>query len=78
MAKTTIIGLKELREKTQKYISRVKKGESFMVVKRSEAIFKISPPDEDEELWETVIDFTEDGKKRGITAENLLKLLKNG
>ena len=72
--KTSILGLKELRENMQKYASRVEKGESFIVVKKSRPLFKISSLDEDEELWETVIDFTKI-KKGGILAEELLAKL---
>ena len=72
--KTHILGLKELRENVQKYASRVEKGESFIVVKKSRPLFKISSLDEDGELWETVIDFTKI-KKGGIPAEELLARL---
>lgn len=74
MAKT-IIGLKELRERANEYISQVEKGKSFIVVKHSKPIFKIVPPDDSDELWETVIDFTE-FYKNGIPARQLLKKLR--
>ena len=70
----TIVGLKELRENMEKYASLVKKGKSFIVVKRSKPLFKISSIDEDDGLWETVIDFTR-LKKGGIPAEELLDRL---
>ena len=44
--KNSIIGLKELRENADTYISQVEKGKSFIVVRRSEPVFKISPPEE--------------------------------
>lgn len=74
---TSIVGLKELRENTEKYISQVKRGKSFTVVRRSKPLFKVSPVDEwgDEGIWETVGDF----KKLfpgGVSAERLLKALK--
>lgn len=72
--KTQILGLKELRENMQKYASRVERGESFVVVKKSKPLFKISSPDEDEGLWETVVDFTKI-RKGGIPAEELLARL---
>ncbi len=72
--KTHILGLKELRENMQKYASRVEKGDSFIVVKKSKPLFKISSIDEDEGLWETVIDFTKI-RKGGIPAEELLAKL---
>ena len=43
---TKIIGLKDLRENTEQYISSVKKGKSFLVVRRSKPIFRVSPVDE--------------------------------
>ncbi len=75
--KTTIVGFKELREDADKYISQVKKGRSFVVVRRSKPIFKMTPVDEwgDEGMWETVADF----KKlfpHGVSAKRLLKALK--
>lgn len=75
IAKTTnIVGIKELRTNLNKYISEVNAGKSFTVVRRSEPVFKISPPAE-EELWETTVDFTE-FNKNGISAKELLKRLK--
>jgi len=47
----------------QEYAQKVKKGQSFMVFKKSKPLFKISPIDE--EYWEEVIDFTKI-KKGGI------------
>ena len=78
--KKNIVGVKELRENLDTYISRVNKGETLVVFRRSEPVFKISPVDEwgDEGVWETVVDFTK-GKKCGISAKELLKhLKKNG
>ena len=72
--KTHILGLKELRENMQKYASLIEKGESFVVVKKSKPLFKISSLDEDEELWETAVDFTK-VRKGGIPAKELLAKL---
>ena len=72
--KTRILGLKELRENMQKYASRIEKGESFIIIKKSKPLFKISSLNEDEELWETVIDFTKI-RKGGIPAKELLAKL---
>jgi len=66
-----IVGLKELRENTDFYIDAVKKGKSFVVVRKSKPVFRISPADEDEGLWETVIDFTKI-KKGGIHIDEIL------
>ncbi len=59
--KNLIIGLKDLRENTESYITKIKKGSSFVVVRRSKPVFKITPVDEwgDEGVWETVVDFRE-------------------
>ena len=54
---TTIIGLKELRDRLSEYIERVEEGKSFIVVKHSKPVFRMTPVEEDE-LWEPVIDFT--------------------
>lgn len=70
--KNTIVGLKELRENIEKYISQIEKGESFTVVRKSKPVFKISPlGDEDNDAWEPVIDFTRI-KKGGIPIADLL------
>jgi prevent-host-death family protein len=77
--KTKIIGLKDLRENMDSYISEVKKGKSFTVVRRSKPIFKVSPVDEwgDDGTWETVLDFS-NMKGGGMKAEDFLKRLKHG
>ena len=74
--KNSIIGLKELRENADTFISQVEKGRSFMVVRRSRPIFKIVPPDETVTAWEAVIDFTE-FYKNGIPVGKLLKKLRS-
>jgi antitoxin (DNA-binding transcriptional repressor) of toxin-antitoxin stability system len=75
--KTHIVGLKELREDTEQYISQIEKGRSFTVVRRSKPIFKMSPVDEwgDEGAWETVADFRKINPK-GVPASDILKALK--
>lgn len=74
--KHSIIGLKDLRENTESYISKVKKGRSFVVVKKSKPVFKISPVDEwgDEGVWETVVDFREINPK-GVSLTEVRKAL---
>lgn len=74
--KDAIIGLKELRENVDTFISQVEKGKSFIVLRRSKPVFKIAPPDEADELWETVVDFTE-FYKDGIPARQLLRKLRS-
>jgi antitoxin (DNA-binding transcriptional repressor) of toxin-antitoxin stability system len=77
MKKDIIVGLKELRENMETYISRVHKGDSFIVVRKSKPVFKISLPDEDtEEFWDTIVDFTKI-RKGGVPAEEVLSALRN-
>lgn len=68
-----IIGLKQFRENVQTYATRVGKGESFIVVRRSTPLFSLNPIDH-EEQWETVIDFSKIHKK-GVRIEDVLKKL---
>ena len=74
--KIKIIGLKELRENTATYISEVKKGKSFVVMRKSKPLFRIAPVEneDDESLWETVIDFTK-FKKGGVPLKEFLAAL---
>ena len=65
-----IIGLRQLRENVSQFAQEVAKGKSFVVVKQSKPLFKISPVDE-EESWETVIDFTKI-KKGGVPVEKIV------
>lgn len=73
--KNSIVGLKELRANIENYITEVKKGKSFIVVRRSKPVLKISSPDEDEGAWETIADFTSI-KKDGVSAHDVLKTLR--
>jgi len=68
-----IIGVKELRENLDTYINEVKRGKSFLVIRKTKPVFKISSPDE-QGAWETVIDFTKVSKK-GIPISKLLSRL---
>ena len=72
----SIIGLRELRENMSQYAKQVAKGKSFVVVKQSKPLFKISPVDE-EENWETIIDFTRI-KKGGVPVEDIVTAIRNG
>jgi prevent-host-death family protein len=74
MKHNTIVGLKELRENLETYISKVKKGDSFIVVRKSKPVFRISPMEDDASLWESVIDFTKI-KKGGVAIGDLLSRL---
>ncbi|MBI4085627.1 MAG: type II toxin-antitoxin system prevent-host-death family antitoxin [Candidatus Liptonbacteria bacterium] len=72
--KNSIVGLKELRENMDTYIAEVENGKSFVVVRKSKPVFKIVPP-ESEEQWETVADFTR-LNKHGVPASTILKELR--
>ncbi|MBI3075298.1 MAG: type II toxin-antitoxin system prevent-host-death family antitoxin [Parcubacteria group bacterium] len=74
----TIIGLKELRENTEKYISQVDKGRSFTIVRRSKPVFRITPVDVwgDEGEWETVVDFR-DVAPQGVSLDVIARALKH-
>lgn len=69
-----IIGLKELRQNMAGYAQKVQKGQSFIVVKQSKPLFKITPLEQEAEEWEEVIDFTKI-KKGGVKLEELLSRL---
>ena len=69
-----IVGLKNLRENVESYIAEVKKGKSFIVVRRSRPVLKISSPEEDVELWERVVDLTKI-KRGGVLLKDLLTRL---
>lgn len=69
-----IIPLKEFRTDVAKFAERAKKGDSFIITKRSRPLFRVGPVDESG--WETVIDFTK-FRKNGISAGELLKILES-
>ncbi len=71
----TIVGLKELRENMEVYIDRINKGESITVFRRSTPLFRLSPVNADEVVWETVVDFTKIVKS-GVDAKKVLAVLK--
>ena len=73
--KDNIVGVRELRENLQVYIDEINRGKSFIVLRKSKPLFKISQYDEDDGLWEEVIDFTKI-RKGGVPAEEVLKRLK--
>ena len=69
-----IVGLKELGENFGNYIERIKKGDSFIVVRRSKPLFRMSSFEDDASEWETVVDFTRI-KKRGVPLKEVLSRL---
>lgn len=76
--KSNIVGLKELRMNIEKYIQLIQKGHSFVVVRKSDPIFKLEPIDVwgDEGTWETVADFSSYSVEGGIPIADLIKKLK--
>jgi len=72
MQTQNIVGVKELRTNLNQYIDQVRKGATLTIVKRSKAVFKIVPMEE--EQWEQVVDFTT-FKKGGVSISNLLNRL---
>jgi prevent-host-death family protein len=73
--KSTTVGLKELRENMEVFINRVNKGESITVYRRSTPLFKLTPIDEEEGGWETIIDFTKE-IGGGMPVDELLASIK--
>ncbi|MCC7356743.1 MAG: hypothetical protein IT410_04010 [Candidatus Doudnabacteria bacterium] len=71
-----LIGLKEFRENVEAVTKKVNSGQSFIVLKKSKPLFRISPIS-DELNWKTIIDFTEI-KKDGIPVEDIANALRNG
>lgn len=76
--KQNILGLKELRENMETYISQIEKGKSFLVVRKSKPVFRMAPIQDEggEGQWETVIDFTKI-RKGGVPADEILQALEN-
>lgn len=72
------ISIKELRANLSNIADCVEKGESYRVIRRSKPSFYIVKIDAEvpEEGWETVVDFTDDGKTDGMPAKDVLKLLR--
>lgn len=70
------VSIKYLRNNMAEVASKVEKGESFVVMRRSKPSFKVVPVDTEDEKWVTIVDFTDGGKKEGEPAEKVLKALK--
>ncbi|MFA4942996.1 MAG: hypothetical protein WC564_05165 [Patescibacteria group bacterium] len=68
-----LIALKDLRLNMDKYATAVKAGQSFIVLKQSKPLFKLTPINEDND-WEEVINFTKI-KKGGVNINELLAAL---
>ena len=76
--KSNIIGLKELRLNTEKYIRLIQKGHSFTVVRKSDPVFKLEPVDKwgDDGTWESIADFSSYSIEGGMPIRELIKKLK--
>ena len=68
-----LIALKDLRLNMNKYATAVKAGQSFIVLKQSKPLFRLTPINEDNS-WEEVINFTKI-KKGGVDINALLAAL---
>lgn len=69
---TEDLGFRELRENSDRIIAEVAKGKTFLVKRKSKPLFRIVPVQE--EVWETVIDFTEVGRW-GVKAGDVLRAI---
>ncbi|MEK7651966.1 MAG: hypothetical protein AAB351_02045 [Patescibacteria group bacterium] len=67
-----LIGLKEFRTNVESYAKKVNLGQSFIILKKSKPVFKISPIDEGG--WEEVLDFTKI-RKGGVDIKDLISRL---
>lgn len=65
------IGLKELRQNFDKYVTIVRGGKSLIVIKRSRPVFRLTPLEEE---WEEVVDFTKI-RKGGVSIKDILSRL---
>jgi prevent-host-death family protein len=72
------ISIKELRSNLADIADRVEKGESYRVIRRSKPSFYLLKIDAEvpEEGWETVVDFTDGGKKKGMPVKDMMKIIK--
>lgn len=71
------LSIKELREQLSSIADRAERGESFRIIRRSKPSFVIMKVDVDleEEGWETVVDFTDGGRTKGMPAEDVMKII---
>ncbi len=77
----TIIGLKELRENVAAYAQQVSQGKTFVVVRRSKPIFRITQPlqmvdpDIDAQGYVTLVDLKK-VRKSGVLAQDAIAALR--
>jgi antitoxin (DNA-binding transcriptional repressor) of toxin-antitoxin stability system len=68
--------IKHFRQHLSEYADIVESGEAITVFRRSKAVFKVVPINtETDEQWETVIDFTEGGNKKGAAIDDVITAL---
>lgn len=72
------ISIKDLRKNLADVADSVEKGESYRVIRRSKPSFYIVKIDSEQpdDNWETVVDFTENGKKTGMPIKDVMNMLK--
>jgi antitoxin (DNA-binding transcriptional repressor) of toxin-antitoxin stability system len=71
------VALKDLRLNMEKYTNEVALGKSFIVIKQSKPIFRMTPINSngaDDGRWEEVINFTKI-KKGGVDIDQILAAL---
>lgn len=66
-----IVGLKELRQNINKYVTKVNEGKNIIVLRRSKVLFKVVPVEEE---WEEVVDFTR-VRRGGVDIKDILSRL---
>lgn len=78
---STFIGIKDFRRSLTQVAKATEKGQQFIVMRRSKPAFMVVPyPKQEETLdlpgWKTMVDFTEGGKKSGVSADELIEFIK--
>lgn len=71
------ISIKNFRTNLAEIADEIEDGNTYVIIRRSKPSFKVVPitSDNDEE-WETVVDFTDGGKSNGAKIEDVLAILK--
>lgn len=72
------LSIKELRAHLSDVADRAERGESFRIIRRSKPSFIIMSIDAEipEEGWETVVDFTDGGRTKGVPIKEVLEEMK--
>lgn len=71
------LSIKQFRNNLAAVADKVEAGSKFIIIRNSKPAFKVVPlsDTEEDEVWETVVDFTEGGKKQGMKAKDFFNLL---